>query len=132
MKLVKHNRNELDQWFNHFYSDCSQNNDSFLNTPAKSFPIEINKDDTHFYASAEIPGVKKENVSIEIHDSILTINTERAVSNSREKETIKATRQVKLGENINVEAISAKLEDGILTLKLPLAEKVKPRSIEVN
>ena len=132
MKLVKHNRNELDQWFNNFYGDCSRSNDYFENTSSKSFTIEINKDDTHFYASAEIPGVTKENVSIEVHDSILTINTERAANHSCENETIKATRQVKLGENINVEAISAKLEDGILTLTLPLAEKVKPRSISVN
>jgi HSP20 family protein len=94
---------------------------------------DVHEDADHFYARFELPGVKKEDLKIEIHNRLLTVTAQRHdKSGSSEGEgTFTLSRSISVPEGVKDEAIGAKLEDGILTVTLPKQEHRKPRKIEV-
>lgn len=87
-----------------------------------------------------LPGVKREEISISLEDSELEIQARRTggvPANWRpvhlERPAPSAYRlELSLGIDVDAERISAKLEDGILTLRLPVSEAAKPRRIAVQ
>jgi len=87
---------------------------------------------------ADMPGVSKENLSIDARDGVLNLtgkvdapdNKRKAIY--REYEEGGFTRKFTLGEKIDTEKISAKLTNGVLTLVLPKAEAHKPRKIQIS
>lgn len=87
---------------------------------------------------ADLPGVKKENVEIDVRDDVLTLNAavertpERWQSLYREYQTGGYSRRFTLGEHIDQTKISATMTDGVLTLVLPKAEAAKPRKVEIR
>lgn len=87
----------------------------------------------------DLPGVASDAVDISVERSVLTVTAERSYPrdegdqvylNERRQGTFR--RQVHLGENLDVESIEADYADGVLTLRIPVAEKAKPRKIEVG
>lgn len=87
----------------------------------------------------EVPGVKKENFDISLHDDVLTISGERKSPTREEGESFRSERyfgafrrSVTLPVRVKGEAVSASYQDGILTVTLPKAEEAKPRKIQVN
>ena len=97
-----------------------------LQTPAIRADVRETKED--FIVEAELPGVKKDNVQIVCREGVLTIsakteeNAERKEEGylRRERITGEATRSFAL-RNIKEENITAKIEDGVLTITLPKA-----------
>jgi HSP20 family protein len=87
---------------------------------------------------ADLPGVKKENVNINIQEGILTLTAtvEPLEKNHqllyREYDVGGYSRRFTLGERIDQSKITANLENGVLTLHLPKAEEEKPRKIEIS
>lgn len=77
-----------------------------------------------FLLSLDVPGVKKEDLKIDLDARILTVTGQR--SNGRFQ------RSFQLPETVNAEAIEAHLEDGVLQLALPKAEVSKSRTIQVQ
>lgn len=79
----------------------------------------------------ELPGVSKEDISLEIKDSWLIVRGERNSDTSKDDQKIRIReisrssfeRKFKLGEDVNVEDIDAKLENGILDVKIPKETK---------
>ena len=86
---------------------------------------------------ADLPGVKKEKLEINVEDKQLTITglvdepEDRLQSVYSEYGIGGYTRSFKLGDTIDQTKINAALKDGVLTLVLPKAEKLKPRKIEI-
>ncbi|OYW75174.1 MAG: hypothetical protein B7Z37_14425 [Verrucomicrobia bacterium 12-59-8] len=86
----------------------------------------------------ELPGVPKSNVKLDLEENILTVRGERS-SNvpegmkalHRELSPLSYLLRLRLNTPVNEEQMSAKLEDGVLTVRLPLKEVVKPRQIPV-
>ena len=86
---------------------------------------------------ADIPGVPKDSVEIQVENDILTI---KAVPESglpgkpvhTEYETAEYFRHFHLGEEVDVEKLKANVRDGVLTIELPRAEASKPRKIAVS
>ena len=104
--------------------------DFFPTTSAYYPPVNIYENEKGFSIELKIPGVKKEEVSIQMEKGLLTISFQQ-VENKDEKleKLIKKEFAIKnfkrtfsLDEKINSEAIDAKMENGILTLSLPLKE----------
>lgn len=104
--------------------------DFFPTTTAYYPPVNIYENEKGFSIELKIPGVKKEEVSIQMEKGLLTISFQQ-VENKDEKleKLIKKEFAIKnfkrtfsLDEKINSEAIDAKMENGILTLSLPLKE----------
>jgi HSP20 family protein len=98
-----------------------------LNT-ANSYSVQV-----------ELPGVKKENVSINLEKDVLSLRASRSNTVPADwkplyRELREANYQLRLHLNVPVEEskLSAKLENGILTLSLPLRETAKPRTISVS
>ncbi|MCE9611710.1 MAG: Hsp20/alpha crystallin family protein [Chthoniobacter sp.] len=91
-----------------------------------------------YVLEAELPGVAKENLEVSVENGQLTITGRRAVGAPHERTVYRESRGLdyrrtfELDPAINAAGISAKLEQGVLTLTLPKAESVKPRKIAVN
>ncbi|MFT5468781.1 MAG: HSP20 family protein [Verrucomicrobiales bacterium] len=92
------------------------------------------EDEGNFFARVELPGVKRDEVNLSLDGDLLTIAYEKRAEPESENSTETATyqRAIRTPEGIKPEAISAKLEDGLLILTLPKADEVKPREIAVG
>ncbi|MEM7014271.1 MAG: Hsp20/alpha crystallin family protein [Verrucomicrobiota bacterium] len=89
------------------------------------------EDENAYFARVELPGVKRDEVKIELDKDVLTIAYERKSGSDENVESTSYQRAIRVPEGIQSDAIGAKLEDGILTLTLPKGEEAKPREIKV-
>lgn len=102
--------------------------------------VDIYEDKDSFVVQAELPGVKKEDVTIEIKDTVLTLSGERRHEEETKKENYhriertygKFTRSFTLPGSVKVEGVRAQYKDGVLEIRLPKAEKAKPKSIPIE
>ena len=90
-----------------------------------------------FVLEFDLPGVRTETIDIDVERNVLTIRAERPASNgdweplASERPKGLFSRQLVLGENLDLEHIDAGYDAGVLTLRIPVAEKAKPRKVEV-
>jgi len=100
--------------------------------------VDIYEDKNGITVLADMPGVGKDGVSIDLHEDQLTINGKVALAGNKETflhkeyEVGNYFRQFTLSDAIDREKITAKMADGVLTLTLPKAEKAVPKKIEVT
>lgn len=87
----------------------------------------------------DLPGVSADAIAIDVERSVLTVTAERAAHREEgdqvyltERRKGSFRRQVHLGENLDVDSIEADYHDGVLTLRIPIAEKAKARKIAVG
>jgi HSP20 family protein len=94
-----------------------------------------------YHIDVDLPGVKKDDIKIDVHDNILTIHGERNYKEEIKEEDYykvetsfgKFQRQFTLPENVDVENISAFSNDGVLEVVVPKLEKaVEKKTIEVK
>ena len=104
-------------------------------TPA----LDLYQDNDNVVAVVELPGMRKEDIDISLHDGMLTIAGERQSSSSEgenaertERFTGKFRRSITLPTRVDAEKVSASYKDGILTVTLPKAEEAKPKKVEVT
>ena len=99
--------------------------------------VDIFESDANLTLMADMPGVDKEGLEINLDNGILTINGDvklpgRGQSLQREFANTHYHRQFKLSEHIDAEKTSAELVNGVLTLTIPKAESAKPKRIEIR
>ncbi len=100
--------------------------------------IQLYEGDKKYVIKAALPGLKKEDINIEIKNNHLTIDGEKKSDYSEEKYLRKERafgkfkKTVKFGEGIDHEKVNADLKDGILTIELPKSQKAALRKIEVR
>lgn len=127
---------DFDQWLrNPFASLPSVSGllNEFFPAPATArLATDVHEDNDNYYARFELPGVKKDDVKVEVHDRLLTVSAERRVKEGESEQAYSVSRSISVPEGIRAEAIAAKLEDGLLTVTLPKQEQRKPRQITVN
>ncbi len=105
-------------------------------TPA----LDLHQDKDNLFVHAELPGMKKEDVTLSLHDGILTLSGERrSMPAEGDKTTVRNERffgrferGITLPTPVDATRVSASYENGILTVTLPKAEAAKPRQIEIN
>ncbi len=101
---------------------------------------DVEETDTHYVLSVDLPGVKKENIKIEMKDGALSISGERRSEKKEEKGTRrffektygKFERVFTLGNEVNVDKIEANYHEGVLQVKVPKAEASKPKLIPIQ
>ncbi|HSJ02473.1 MAG: Hsp20/alpha crystallin family protein [Verrucomicrobium sp.] len=93
---------------------------------------DIHEDKDNYFATFEVPGVKKEDVKVELNERLLTVTVQRKQKNGETESSFTSTRSVSVPDSVKSESISAKVEDGLLTVTLPKAEERKPRNIEIS
>lgn len=99
---------------------------------AATLAVDVYEDEGHYYARFEVPGVKKEDAKIELEDRRLAVSVSRKILTAQGETSVELSRTLTVPEGIAVENLSAKLEEGLLTVTLPKAEARKPRIIELN
>ncbi len=99
---------------------------------------DVNASPESYEVRVELPGVPKSNVNIQFERGLLTVNGQRQTAAQegwktlhRELNTLNYALQLKVNVPVEESALSAKLEDGVLTVTLPVKEAAKPRSIAV-
>lgn len=107
--------------------------EDFFPTPAApGLSTDLFEDKDHFFARFELPGVKKEAVKVELRERALSVSAERRDKSGESETAYTLSRVIALPDLVQEDAISAKLEDGILTVTLPKHEQRKPKVISVN
>jgi HSP20 family protein len=87
--------------------------------------LKLNENDSQYELTIELPGYSNKDVEVSVEDYVLTVKA----SNDKRGETL---RRVSLWEGIDFEKVTGKIEDGVLTVKLPKVEKVKPKKIQIE
>lgn len=119
-----------------FFNDVVSSDSGRLYVPS----VDISEDDTHYHVAVALPGLKKNDINIDLQDRRLTISGER--KEETEKKNTKYhlmetrfgrfERSVMLPNNIDQEKIDARFEDGILRLDIEKKEKQVNRQIKVK
>ncbi len=99
--------------------------------------VEIAEEEKFFAVSLDVPGLKKEEIDIEIKDNRLFVSGERKTNVDKEKVLRSERRYGKfsriftLPQNVNSDAIEARFDEGVLTVVLPKEEKAQPKKITI-
>ena len=86
----------------------------------------------------DLPGVRTESIDLDVERNVLTVSAERVQRNgdwemlASERPRGRFSRQLVLGDNLDLDRIEAGYEGGVLRLVVPVAEKAKPRKIQVT
>src|ERR1700712_124936 len=108
------------------------------NRTPRFMPMDLCKVDDHYVLTADLPGVDPGSVDLDVDSGTLTISAQRTASpgdtmqwltNERFFGTYR--RQLSWGDGIDASRISATYENGVLTVTIPLAERAKPRKIDI-
>ena len=102
--------------------------------------VDVKETDSSFLISADIPGLTKKDINIEVSDDVLSITGERIednVENSdlyhyRERSKGAFTRSFHLPESVDEKKISANFKDGILSIDLPKTKVIEPKSRKIK
>ena len=102
--------------------------------------VDVYEDNDSFIVRADLAGMKKEEIEIELHADALSIGGERKVEPKDQSAEIYRSerlagrfhRTITLPKPVSPDKVSASYQGGILTVTLPKAEEAKPRQIEVN
>jgi HSP20 family protein len=102
--------------------------------------VDIYEDKDNFVVKAELPGMKKEDIDVSLHDGSLSISGERKGEKKWEEAEVyraerffgRFQRTVALPAPVASGGIKAQYKDGILTVTLPKAEEAKPKQIDVQ
>jgi HSP20 family protein len=131
--------NNLRDEINRFFDAPSSNGGSdAFNTWAPA--LDLFEDKESLVLRAQLPGMKKEDIDISIHENIIAISGERrsekkyeGSQTSREERVFgRFTRTLKLPKQVDSGKVKASYVDGVLTVTMGKAEEAKPRQIEIK
>ena len=101
-------------------------------------PMDAWREGDTFVLEFDLPGVNPETVDIDVERNVLTVKAERRPQNgdwellASERPSGLFSRQLVLGDNLDLEQVAARYDAGVLRLTIPVAERAKPRKIEVS
>lgn len=129
-------RDEIDRVFGQFF-ETPANTQAFDGwVPA----VDLYENKDNFTVKCEVPGMKKEDIEISLHEGFLTISGERKREEKKQEGEVYRTeryegrfsRSLALPSKVNSEKINATYKDGVLTVVLPKAEEAKPKQIQID
>ena len=131
-------RNELEKMFEDPYSSLLEDKQPFFTGWGPA--LDLYEDKESIFVKAEVPGMKKEELEITLHDGTLTLSGERKEPTLLEGTTAIRTerfigrfsRSVSLPSSVDADKVKAAYRDGILTVVLPKAEDAKPKQIQIK
>ena len=98
------------------------------------FPVDLYEDGENTYVRAELPGLQRADIGVELADGLLTINATRSepAEGNQRRESLSLTRSIAIPESVANEDVKANYEDGILNVILPKREEAKRRKLTIN
>ncbi|MCP3900761.1 MAG: Hsp20/alpha crystallin family protein [Desulfobacteraceae bacterium] len=148
MTLIRYNplnevslfRNNFGRFFNDSF--CTNQLASQKTDQEKEWQpiVDIIKKDKKVVVTAELPGINKEDISIDVNEDVLTLKGERKYENKvkeadfyrKERFSGSFSRSFVLPAGVSTEDINAEYKDGILTIEIPEAEKEEVKQITIN
>jgi len=101
-------------------------------------PMDAWRDGDSFVVEFDLPGVAADSIDLDVERNVVTVRAERPARDGNielvasERPRGVFSRQLILGDNLDTDKIAADYDAGVLTLKIPVAERAKPRKIAVN
>ncbi|MET7946835.1 Hsp20/alpha crystallin family protein [Micromonospora sp. NPDC005324] len=115
--------------------------EQFFGTAARPATMQLDayRDGDHFYAAFDLPGVDPDTIDCTVERNVLTVRAERHRPAGDGVELVAAerpmgtfTRQLFLGDTLDTDKLEAGYENGVLTLRIPVAERAKPRRVTIQ
>lgn len=110
------------------------------NSGARMLPIDVLEQESALIIRAAVPGVRPEDLDVQVEKNILTIRGEARWAEESEQTRVyrrevftgAVARSIRLPDNLNTDLAEAHFENGIVTIRLPKIEEPKPQSIKVQ
>lgn len=102
-------------------------------TTASRFPVDLFEDKDTTFVRAELPGLTRDDINVEVVEGYLTINGSRKTpaSAGQAEQSLSFSRSVAIPEEVQADKVSAAFENGVLTVTLPKREETKPKKYTV-
>ncbi len=102
--------------------------------------VEVTEFEDHYQVDAELPGMERKDIKVELNNQILTISGEKHAESEKKDRNIHLrervfgsfSRSFQLPAHVKSEKINAEYKNGVLTLRLPKVEEAKPKQIEIK
>jgi HSP20 family protein len=118
--------NEIDQLFESALS-------GFVAGPSRTqFPVDLYEDKDNTYVRAELPGVNRDDVGVEMVEGYLTITAARKQKDGDNEESVSFSRSINVPDVIQSDKVAAVYQDGVLTVTLPKREEAKPKKVSIE
>lgn len=138
MRLVRYDypnvpsANDLDRFFGEFMGSFPRFAGLGAATRGQScIAADLYEDDANVYARFELPGFRRDEISAELENAVLTVSAERKASGEG-AQGVSLSRSVSLPDGLEADRVEAKHEDGVLTVTLPKTPARKPKAIEIR
>lgn len=102
-------------------------------------PMDAWQEGEEFIVALDLPYVSPESIELDVERNVLTVKAERKSLAGEDTEMLAAerpqgvfSRQLILGDTLDTDGVKASYDAGVLTLRIPVAEKAKPRRIEIS
>ncbi len=128
-------RADMDRLFKAFFGGIPEEKEGFW-TPV----VDIEEDNDNIIVRAELPGMKKDEIRVSVHGSVLSVSGERKQESETKDKTFhrieryygKFIRNISLPSEVEANNVKASYKDGVLSITLPKPESKKPKKIEVE
>lgn len=105
-----------------------------------AMPMDAYRDGEQFVVAFDLPGVDPDGIELDVERNVLTVKAERRPVVTGEHVEMQVaerplgvfSRQLFLGDTLDTDRIDAHYDAGVLTLRIPIAEKAKPRKISIS
>jgi HSP20 family protein len=133
----------IQERMNQIFEDAlsrSRGRDEGIRTGMWTPAVDIYENNDSVVVKAELPGVEKDQISVEVKDGILSLRGERKFEKEVKEESYHRIersygnfqRSFSLPVSVDQEKVTAKFKDGVLEVKLPKKEQARPKQIKVN
>ncbi|WP_433685148.1 Hsp20/alpha crystallin family protein [Nocardia sp. CA-119907] len=122
------------------FRDLDRLTQAVFGTPARPavMPMDAWRDGDEFCVEFDLPGIDPDSLDLDVERNVVTVKASRPELDpgrsmiAAERTRGVFSRQLFLGDNLDTDAIRADYRDGVLRLSIPVAEKAKPRKIEIT
>ncbi len=122
------------------FRDLDRSTQQVLGTAARpaAMPMDAWRAGEEFFVEFDLPGIQEDSLDLDIERNVVTVRARRPdVDPGREMLATERprgvfSRQLVLGDNLDTDNIAASYEGGVLRLRIPVAEKAKPRKIAIG
>jgi HSP20 family protein len=131
---------DLQHRINRLFEETSRSEREELTRTVWSPSVDIYEEPETIVIEADLPGMSKEHVSVNLENNVLTIQGERKLEHEEKRDNYHRieraygsfTRSFTIPSNVNTERIEAEFKDGVLRIQLPKREEAKPKQVTVK
>ncbi len=122
------------------FRDLDRLAQSVLGTPTRpaAMPIDAYRNGDTFVVEFDLPGVSADSIDLTVEQNVLTVHASRQPSEHNAERLVAErphgtfSRQLFLGESLDTDRIDADYRDGVLSLRIPVAEQAKPKKVAIQ